>query len=380
MLIGQILGSIGAVLLLSIPLTFMIAGASTFLIYIKLFFGIAFIAAYFATNREHVRRMAGNRSNALLAISALTVLVFVVALAGVNFISFKNPKEFDMTREGVFTLADQTSNMLKNLKDEVTVYAFYRTQEPQYNQAKDTLERFASYSPNFKVVFVDPDQKPELVEKYQPREGQRVVVTAKGQNEARPKDLTEQELTNALTKVTSSNQKKVYFLTGHGEPSIEEQGEDGLKAIADALRQEGYVVDQFSFAAQGGDVAGQKVDLNSAGSAGALAQVPADARVVIAVAGKTPLSQGEADSLSKWAERGGRVLIGLEPKRNSGLESVATQWHITPRNDMVVDINPVNRMLGMGPAMPLVQTYEPHPITQNFHQPIAFPTTDTTMK
>jgi ABC-type uncharacterized transport system involved in gliding motility auxiliary subunit len=375
MLLGQILGSIGAVLLLSIPLTFLIAGASTFLIYIKLFFGVVFIATYFVTNREHVRNMAGNRSNALLAISALTMVVFFGVLAAVNFIGFKNPKEYDMTREGVYTLADQTVKTLKDLKEEVTVYAFYRSQEPQFNQAKDTLTRFASYSPNFKVEFVDPDQKPDLVEKYQVREGQRVVFTAKGQNEARPKDLTEQELTNALVKVTSSNQKKVYFLTGHGEPTIDEADEDGLKDIADGLRSEGYAVDQFSFAAQGGDVAGQKVDLNSAGSASTIAPVPADAKVIIAVAGKTPLSSGEADSLSKWAERGGRVLIGLEPKRESGLERVATAWHIVPRNDLVVDVNPVNRMMGMGPAMPLVQTYESHPITANFRQPIAFPTT-----
>lgn len=375
MLIGQILGSIGAVLLLSIPLTFLVAGASTFLIYLKLFFGVVFVAAYFVTNREHVSRMAGNRSNTLLAISALTVALFLTALAGVNFIGFKNPKEFDMTREGVYTLADQTVKSLRDLKEEVTVYAFYRSQEPQYNQAKDTLERFATYSPNFKVQMVDPDTKPELVEKYQVREGQRVVFSAKGQNEARPKDLSEQELTNALVKVTSSNQKKVYFLTGHGEPTIDQTDEDGLKAIADGLRSEGYAVDQFSFAAQGGSIAGAKVDLNSVGAAGVLAPVPADARVIIAVAGKTALSQGEADSLSKWAERGGRVLIGLEPKRTSGLEGIATQWHITPRNDLVVDINPVNRMLGMGPAMPLVQTYEPHPITANFRQPIAFPTT-----
>ncbi len=373
MLLGQILGSVGVVLLLSIPLTFLIAGLSSYLA-LKVLAAVICIVAYFVTNRDHVRQAVGNRSNALLAISALTAVIFIAVLAGVNYMGFKNPKEFDMTREGVFTLADQTVKTLKGLKQEVQVYAFYRSAEPQFNQAQDILERYKSFTPNLKVEYVDPDQKPELVEKYQVKDAQRLVFTSKGATEARPKDLTEASLTEALVKVTSSSAKKIYFLAGHGEPSIDETGEDGYKDMAEALKTAGYVVEPFSFAA-GGDVAGQKVDLNSKDAGNSELKVPADAKLIIALAGRTPLSQGEVNALSAWAQRGGRILVGLEPKRESGLEKLTSEWHIVPRNDLVVDVNPVNRMLGMGPAMALVQQYEQHPITEGFRQPTALPTT-----
>jgi ABC-type uncharacterized transport system involved in gliding motility auxiliary subunit len=377
MLLGQVLGSVGLVLLLSTVLTFIIAGSSTFLIYFKLLLGVGFIVTYFVTNREQSKKMLGNRSMALLALSIGSGAFFLVLVSAVNYIAYKNNKEYDLTREGVFTLSDQTVKTLEGLKDEVKVLGFYRSDEPQYRQAKDILERYQLKSSKLTFEFIDPVQKPELVERHQIKEGSsRLVFTAKNSNEAKPKDLSEQELTNALVKITSSSQKKVYFLMGHGEPSLEEQDPEGYGQIATALRNEGYNVDSFSFLGQGDLQAGAKVGLADgadAASSGEL-KVPADAALVIVAGAKTPVSSVEIDTLSKWAQKGGKLFIALEPRRETGLEKLAAAWHVDVRNDLVVDTNPINRVLGMGPAMALVQTYESHPITKDFRQPIALPT------
>src|SRR4051794_482691 len=128
---------VGLVILVSTLLTFVVAGQTTSLIYSKLVLGLLLIGIYYATNRESAKRMLGNKSTAMLLISSLTTVVFVGVLAAIGFISNKNPKEIDMTREGIYTLADQTVKMLGSLKEPVKVLAFYGASEQPYRPAKD---------------------------------------------------------------------------------------------------------------------------------------------------------------------------------------------------------------------------------------------------
>src|SRR4029079_3263901 len=117
---------------------------------------------------------------------------------------------------------------------------------------------------------------------------------------------------------------------------------------------------------------GTSVDLNAPAAApgGSLA-VPADAQTVIALGGKVPLSQPELDALSKFAERGGRVIAGLEARHDTGLEKLALAWHIEAKNDLVGDNNPGHQMISRPPTMALVQSFAEHAITKDFRQPIA---------
>ncbi|MCC6806386.1 MAG: GldG family protein [Deltaproteobacteria bacterium] len=370
MLLGQVLGGVGLVLVLSTPLTFMFAGFG-WLFFAKLMLGAAFIAYYLISNRGRAKNTLGNRSTALWLITATTTLLFIFALFAVNFIAFKNQKEFDMTRDGLYTLADQTVKTLKGLNETVTVYAFYRSDEPQFRAAKETLDRYASFTEKLKVEFVDPVSKPELAEKYQIREnGSRVVFTSK-MYEGRPKDLSEQELTNALIKSTSSALKKIYFLKGHGELDIDDESRKGAKAAAELLRNEGYTVETFELS--GGAAAGQTIDLGAANAAHTQVKIPDDAQVVIILAPKTPLADPEVQALSAWIEKGGKVFAAAHAGRVTGVEKLAALWHLEVRGDLIVD--PSSQLKGLSPAVVLAHSYEQHPITQDFRVPVAMPFT-----
>lgn len=367
MLLGQILGSVGLVLVLTTPLSFIFAGFG-WLFFTKLVLGVVFIAYYLASNRGRAKQSVGNRSTGLWLITSITTLAFAGGLFAVNFIAVKNPKEFDMTREGIFTLADQTVKTLKGLKQDVTVYAFYRSDEPQFHVVKDTLDRYATQTDKLKVEFINPTDRPDLIEKYQIREGGSRIVFTSMQYEGRPKDPSEQELTNALIKSTSSMAKKVYFLKGHGEMDIEDQSKTGGKIVAEALRNEGYTVEAFELS--GGAVAqGQSVDLNTTGAV--TAKIPDDAQVVIILAPKTPLADPEVKALSDWAEKGGKIFAANHAGRTSGLEKLAAMWHVEVRNDLIVD--PTSQLQNLSPAVVVTKLYEAHAITNDFRQPLAMP-------
>jgi hypothetical protein len=83
-----------------------------------------------------------------------------------------------------------------------------------YRQHTDLLE----------LEFVSPDAPPpDLVKRYDLNSrSPRIVVAADNGVWAKLLTPTEEAMTNALIKVSEKDPKKVYFLSGHGEPNLED--------------------------------------------------------------------------------------------------------------------------------------------------------------
>jgi ABC-type uncharacterized transport system involved in gliding motility auxiliary subunit len=70
-------------------------------------------------------------------------------------------------------------------------------------------------------------------------------------------------------------------------------------------------------------------------------------------------------------ENGGRALVLLDPPLkmgrseiadNDALVAVLQSWGITPDKDLILDLNPMGQLLGVGPQVALVSTYDSHAI------------------
>jgi ABC-type uncharacterized transport system involved in gliding motility auxiliary subunit len=101
------------------------------------------------------------------------------------------------------------------------------------------------------------------------------------------------------------------------------------------------------------------------------AEVPADCTVVVVGGPTTDYAQPEIDGLRKLVEDGGRALFLLDPPLrvrgreiadNVPLNDLLTSWGVTPERNLVLDENPIGQLAGLGPEVPLVVTYENHPI------------------
>ncbi len=66
--------------------------------------------------------------------------MLVAALAGVNYIAVKKAKSWDLTKDKIFTLSDQTVGVLKGLKSDVKVQAFYAGSEQEFPELKQRLD------------------------------------------------------------------------------------------------------------------------------------------------------------------------------------------------------------------------------------------------
>jgi len=160
-------------------------------------------------------------------------------------------------------------------------------------------------------------------------------------------DKTDEEgITNAIRKLLKPEVKKVFFLTGHGERSLKDQDRKGLGGAKRALENEGYQLEDLNLLAK--------------------AEVPQDAAAVAVVGPTKPLFPNELAALKAYLNRGGRVLLLLEPFQDAGLKDFLSGYGVELDNGIILDMNQVTQAIGASAIMPLAMQYGPHRITRDF--------------
>jgi len=306
------------------------------------------------TLRERLTSGEGRRIGRYGTSAVVQTLVLLFIVGGLAFLATRYSKRFDVSEAGVHSLSDQTRKVLDDLEQDVEVVAFYP--RSQHEEIRDLLDRYAYESQRFHVIYADPNQRPDLVEKYgvaPERLGQGLLRVAIGGESVELEEVDEPKLTNALVKLTRQGQKKVYFVTGHNERPIEGRGadgKDGFQRAAEALRNENYQV--------------ATINLET------VAEVPDDADVVILAGPTRPLRPGDADKLDRYLARGGAVLAMVDPRAQTDLGEVLAGWGVELGHDAIVD-----RLQSLfGQAMsPMAGQYADHEITRDLREVTLFP-------
>ncbi len=128
---GRMLGAVGAVLLISVPLTWGLSQEIAFqgLVTWKLILALVCEAIYLLTNKDTLKEKAGSRSTLMWSMTLVSSLIVLALVGVVNFMAVENDQEWDLTRDKVFSLSDQTQSILGRLDQDVQVYAFFSRQE-----------------------------------------------------------------------------------------------------------------------------------------------------------------------------------------------------------------------------------------------------------
>ena len=344
---GRIAGLFGLVVLFSAVFNwlFVTGSVSSAGVIARLGTGVAGIALWLVTNRGDKPLGRGAFYGAVSAVSAL---VLVAALAGVNYIAVKKAKSWDLTKDRIFTLSDQTVGVLKGLKEPVALQAFFSGSEPEYVELDARLRQYKAQTDKLTVEFVDPFKHPGRVKELNiSQSGPRVIVKS-GNKESRAKEISEEALTNALIEVSRGATKKIYFTKGHGEHAVADNTERGLKLFVDNLKGEGFQTDEIVLAEH--------------------KEMPADAQALVIAGPVAAFTDGESKLVKEWVEKGGKVVAMVDPGAQSGLESAFESWGIHVGKDEVIDPEAQN------PEVAIAQTYAEHPITQPRSSPFALAT------
>jgi ABC-type uncharacterized transport system involved in gliding motility auxiliary subunit len=334
---GRVAGMLGLVVLFSAIFNwlFVIGTVASPQVLVRLGIAAAGIGFWMFTTRGEQRVGRGAFYGTM---SAISTVVLLGALAAANYIAVKKPRSWDFTKEKLFTLSDQSTKTLKDLKSKVSVTAFYSPSEPEFNDLTARLEQYKRLTDKLEVEFVDPIKHPQAVqEKNITQNGPRIILKS-GTKESRVKDLTEEALTNGILEVTRGTSKKVYFVRGHGERSIKDPSEHGFRVFAEQLKTEGYAVDEIVLAEH--------------------KTVPEDTQVLVIAEPAATMQDGELKLLKEWVAGGsGKLVAMIDPNSDGGLTPMLGEFGIRLDKDIIVDPE------SQSPQVAIAQEYVNHNIT-----------------
>src|SRR3989304_1623937 len=226
--IGTIAGLNGLFMIVSSLIVYAIKNQMTTPLIAVLWVGALFILFFLYASFGNLRSLLSKRTTRYGANMMIMILIFLTIVVILSVISTMHKQRIDLTKAGRYTLSDQTLKILKSLKRDVEVTAFYRQDQRNRQEMYDLLQEYSYHSTRFKYQFIDPDRHPEQTLKYGITE-YRVTLVKSGNNQEKLGFESEEKLTNAILKVMRDEVKVIYFLKGHGENDVTSQGKDGYK-------------------------------------------------------------------------------------------------------------------------------------------------------
>lgn len=311
--------------------------------------GAASLLLWAALDRHRIAETVRSRSFVHGTGSGLMVLVVAAIGVASYLLAREHDRTFDLTRERAFSLSDHTLEVLSGLDAPVRVIGLHRHESPEQQAFRDLARRYAEASPQVQVEYVDPLRSPRVAERYGVTSDQGVIVLESGDREQRIESApTEDALTKALVVVSSDTEHRICWSVGHGEPDPDdERSERGMGAVVTELERLNYTVTPSHIATGGVDRA-------------------CDA--LILARPTTDLLPPEREALAAYLAEGGRALLLLEPGLAPGLVAEMPRYGVSVGDDVVLDFDPRNTLLGVDDPSFVVLTggsLLPHPITRD---------------
>src|SRR2546422_5466493 len=233
-------GVVGVILLVFAGIAYFITRVVSGYVFIHALLGFLAVILYLASAKDTLRAFLGERSTKYGASAALYALLFFAILVVVNYLSTRHHHRFDLTEAGVYSLSPQSLGILHRLDQPLQINAFVEAgSDPQL---KELLGSYRYASEKISYAIIDPDKQPDLAERFHIATVPAVHLQY-GDHTNVVNKVSEEELTNGIIKVTRAEKKTVYFLEGHGDPSVNEMEEPkGYGQIKTALDNESYEV------------------------------------------------------------------------------------------------------------------------------------------
>ncbi len=172
--------------------------------------------------------------------SFVTVLVIALTVV-INLVFNKLELTTDLSSGGLFTLSKETKKIVKEIKDDITIY--YMVQDGnEFDYIEKVIKQYEKLGKNIKVVAKDPVANPGFSEKYVEDEISDNDVIVVNENTGAAKYVSNGEMyyqtsdyyssstleyidvegrvTAAIQYVLAEDNTKLYLVSGHGEMEV----------------------------------------------------------------------------------------------------------------------------------------------------------------
>ena len=317
--------------------------------------GLALLFLHLALRWDDLTRYVGQRQMRYGANTFVLVAVVLGILVGVNWLVYRHDKQWDLTKGQRYSLSDQTEKVLRGLGEDVTVWYFQRA--AQLREAEERMSRFTRVSPRLKVQYVDPVANPARAQEFEARGPYPLLVVERGTRRERASNDSEQDVVNAIIKVTRDTTKTVCFAEGSGERDLDDGADRGYSGVKAALEKNQYQTQKVLLARE--------------------SEVPPLCTVFVVAGPERDLLPHVVAAVRRYVAGGGKAMIMVEPplkQDHPNLTLLLEEWKLEAGKDVVVDVSPMGQVFGTGALTPIAVQYPYHEITKDFRLMTAFHT------
>ncbi len=277
-------------------------------------------------NKLFNKRSMKYGTNSLIMIIAVVGIVFVINLMFSNVDVFKNMK-LDLTPNKVYSIGDTSKSILKDVKEDVTIYGMFDESQSTVNTIEykqygvmELLNKYGSY-PHIKVVYKDPVKYPTITKQIDPdnlKNIQRGYIVVKSGDKLRAlsvddlfdyeyssdyssinvtKIKVEDAVTSAIKYVTASKTPVAYFLTGENELDAD----TNYSVAKDYIEKNNYEVKTLNLRSE--------------------SKVPGDASLLVFLSPQADLTVSSREAIKDYLKVGGNAVFMFDYlKTNPSLE------------------------------------------------------------
>lgn len=299
------------------------------------------------------------RSRRLLRWQNLAFVVLLLLVTGLlGWLSTRYVYQADWTASGRNTLSPASVELLGRLPGAVAITAYVRETSPLVRRhVAELVGRYQRHKHQVTLAFVNPDLEPQKVRELNITADGELVIEYEGRSE-QLRDVSENGVTNALQRLARGGERRLAFLTGHGERSSVTGQNFDVSAWARQLGGKGFKTGEVNLAVSRG--------------------ISPDTTVLVIAAPQVDLLPGEAGLIMEYLERGGNLLWLADPDQGAhGLGPLAQVLGVRLESGIVVDpnVSQVGQMLfgTDDPRVALVASYPEHAITRAFELNTLFP-------
>ena len=320
--LGLVALLIGVIVMLLLP-------SIRYAAWLVLVLGILLLTTAFIIDFRRVSRALTGRRGRFGISATVMASTFIGIILLVNAISIGSYHRFDVTGLAQFTLTPQTKEVLGKLEMPVQILCFF-TPNDTYgigSYATGLLTEYQNYTDQLTVKIIDPDEHPDQARSYGITQYQTVVFeTEGGRRLVSPGEIVqfddqgnqtgveaEHPFTSAILEVTGTVQKKVYFLTGHGESDISAE----YAYAAEGLRDDLYLVGQLNLITTPG--------------------IPEDCAALIIAGPQQPLMNSEVGIIEQYLESGRQALLLVNPNSPQEIKQLLSNWGVEIGDGIVID-------------------------------------------
>lgn len=266
--------------------------------------------------------------------SVITVIVIALVVV-VNMVFNKLDLSTDLTSDSLFTLTKDSQKVLKDVKDDITIY-YMVTKGEEQDYIKRVIKQYNKVSDHIKVVTKDPVVYPNFSRKY--------VDDAVSDNDVIVVDETtgaakyvscddmlysdqysyytsgsseqyldvEGQVTSAIQNVLSTDKKKIYVVTGHDEQSISD-------SLSKTLEKMNVDVQDISLVTQ--------------------KKVPDDCSLLIEYGPQSDLRDSEKTVIMDYLKKGGTAILmpGYVEKETPNIDEILDYYGMSIQKGIIYE-------------------------------------------